>query len=1581
MAPPIVDDFRVYVTTFLALLAACSLLSLFAPITPKIGGPFSPFSPECVLVELKGDQFNMTKTTDDFVDGYPTRSVGFFWAQMYRRKFLLVFLQTATLCATGYAIANECISHSCNRHIFQAEGLQLLFSAYVLVVVLLSLQNEQKNHARCVIHLSVLLTTKVLLMTTVSLLPSSNTAEPSLHHYIFNSWNLDLACTFISWMIVGSTPRSSLYHYPPENLYSSKTISTSGKFPEENVSGETVTSLFGFVLFSYATEVFMLGRSKNLITMDQLPILPASLRAAVNLSKMKYVTRTVKLPFKSLARPGSGFQLAYQLVRANLRLICAIQLVSVVAAITFYAPIFFIQLFLAYLERDPDRRDRAWGWAFVIGIFGTHCILILVNSQLWSLATNNLNTSLSLQLNTLLYSKTLLRKDLPSNSGGPSNELESKADFSSKAEVMTLMTTDVNRARKFSRLVFSLTDATIGISVGTYMLYNLLGVSAFVGLAVAIVLVPLNQLAGNFVVAYQQNVMKCRDERVALTNEFLGAIRMIKSMAWERNFEKRILKVRAKELEFQKRIFFLETLWNSLGNSIPLLFALGCFWHFAVIMRQELTPAIAFTAIVIFGEIKYALNELPEFLVTGLQAFVSLKRIETYLNVEEVESQMDHHTQTGLGVALYSATMSWPQVRTTSVHSTPKTAFSLVDVTTTFPQGEISLVCGRIGSGKTLLLLGLLGEADVLAGGISCPHSSPDSHSFLAVINETERWVVDGVCAYVPQTPWLRNQSIKENILFGLPHHAERYNDVLEACALVHDLDILEDGDESEIGEQGINLSGGQKARVSLARAVYSRASILLLDDVLSAVDAHTAHHLWHNCFKGNLMNGRTVILVSHHIQLCGPDASLILALESGRVQYSGPWESFQGSAIMNSILVSSHTLPESEEADATQIEEITDDSAPSQAQIKGPEISIAKLPASNGPSSAATTRPEARKLIKDEKRFQGRVSWTVWLLYARANGGLPFWAIFWFVLILSSLSSIWENGWLKIWSAAENTSERAVFFISVYAVVEISIKILRWLIIFNGSIHASKVLYEKLLEVVLFANIRFHDTISRGVLLNRFGKDFEAIDNDLPNELGRALMTGMALIVTIGSMTFVGGWLFLLASISIIIMSFFSKSKILPPYMIFGQVARDLRRLSSITSSPLFSIYGETISGLTVIRAFGMSTKFLKDMIVCADTNMNPFYWSVGLNRWLTVRFQLATGGLMGLMALVILVTPSIDASWAGLALAFGSTLTTDVGISPIFGIRRYIEVQQHMVALERVKEYSDLPSDPPEFVEPRPPAAWPTSGLIQCENLFIKYAPELPDVLHGISFEIKPGEKVGLIGRTGSGKSTVGLALLRFVEAREGKILIDGLDISKMGLTDLRSRLTIVPQDPVLLSGTLRSTLDVFGDYDDAEIYEALRRVNLLPSPGMAPGDAEDSSFEHSTVFSNLDAPVSELGDNFSTGEKQLLCMARALLRRSRVLLMDEVSSFFWEVVDFATDEIISKTVREEFADSTIITIAHRLRTVIDYDRVMVLNEGRIVEFDKPGTLINDENSWFHKLCQAAGLEEFGKLKAMTR
>ncbi|KAH9036170.1 ATP-binding cassette transporter [Lactarius pseudohatsudake] len=1591
-----------------ATLAGTGLLSLAlrglsASEQGKIALPITSDGP----LESRPDPFDVT-SPEDIIDGEPIDEASF-WANAKLRGALLVIafavivsLQTVSL---GYSIPFS------SSAIIATHLLHVSFSAYLSVFAAQSIgKSTIHSHTRRTIHLSALSALAFVLLGFTALFPSNRVStsilgDGSQPRFMQVVWYVVLGLYASSTFIAVTTPLGPALHFPVSRIYSEKTVAAITNQAMDNVSGVTGASVWDQLLFSYTTKVVMLGNTAESLDIGDLPIVPGTMRATYLFRSMRSTLSTTRLRQFLLwdIRPGSGWELAYRLARVNRTAFIAQMTLASIGAVLYYAPPFFLQQLVKYLETDPERHDRSWGWFYSFGMLVGTASIYLINGQMWSLSTTTLQVGIRVQLNSILFAKTLVRKDVASSSGpsdnkdkdkditdtaSESSEKDDEGDFSSKAQIMTLMTTDVDRVSEFSWHIFTLVDSPIEIIIGTIFLYTLLGSSAFVGLAVTCLFLPLNHFAGKVVVGAQENLMKARDERVALMNEVLGAIRMLKFMAWERNFEKRVLKIREKELKFQKLNYIIEVLWNAIWNASPMIVTLVAFFHFAVIKNQTLTPSVAFTSVAVFSEMKFALNALPETLINMLQSFVSLRRIEKYLHAVEV-APVPPLGGNPSPIAFQGATVTWPRDRArsgtattstvSSASSTPKTKFMLMDLNIVFPKGELSLVCGKLGSGKTLLLLALLGEADLLTGQMLCPQTPPDAiASFVGVVPSPDEWAIDGVCAYVPQSAWLRNASIKENILFNLPYVEERYQRTLEVCALVSDLKILEDSDESEIGERGVNLSGGQKARISLARAVYSRASILFLDDVLSAVDAHTAHHLYFECLKGDLMRGRTVILVSHHVQLCVPGASYIVALENGRVLYKGDRQGFQSSGVIDRLSQSgaSDSLVKDEaEAGAEQaIEDMPLQTEKGDSREDGPSSS--KMRSEDSSSGAETPVADAepspqkkgpRKLVEEETRAVGRIGRPVWETYLKACGRNPYWLMFSVSFLFAAASPVAENGWLSYWSGAsqgDRVPRDPMFYIGVYAAISgvgLILTTIRWYILYTGSIHASTVLYKKLLETVLFANIRFHDTVSRGRLLNRFGKDFEGIDSSLSDNFGRSTVNGLSVMTTFITLSIVGGLRFFLV-ILVIGSLYWNVSKI------YGQTSRDMRRLDSVTRSPLYSIYGETISGVTIIRAFGASSKFLRDMLKCVDTNTNPYYWMWGVNRWLSIRFNLLSAVIVGLAAFVSILTPTIDAALAGFILAFASTVTNDI----LFMVRRFVSLEQSMVALERVKEYSDLEVEPPEFVEPRPPVSWPSNGEIECENLVIRYAPELPDVLHNLNFSVKPGEKVGILGRTGSGKSTLALSFFRFVEATEGRIVIDGIDISKIGLTDLRSKLTIIPQDPTILSGTLRSTLDVFEEYQDAKIYEALKRVHLIPSGDDEP--QEDSV--NVNVFRDLDSPVSEGGDNFSTGEKQLLCMARAILKRSKVLVMDEATAS----VDYATDELISQTIRHEFADSTILTIAHRLRTVIDYNRVMLLEEGCIVEFDSPTVLLSNPNSKFYSLCKATGRSEFAVLKRMA-
>ncbi|KAH9932956.1 multidrug resistance-associated ABC transporter [Fomitopsis serialis] len=1575
-------QYQLEVAVVLAVSAACSL-TVFLLSQPREGKIHLS-----VEEESEQDPFDVTKP-EDLVDGTPVYGDEF-WHTMRLRKLFFSFILAAILMVQCVSLGWAAIEDE--RTSIAVHTLHIVFALYTLVVAARSVGQEDNEHAESMIHLSALTFVASAFLFTTSILPSTELVDISL--YVSSSVPLGLfyatlALYIASLVLVATTPCGPPLHFPPEQIYSDKVTAKMTNKSEDNVCGTAGASVWDTLLFSYTTKVVMLGNTAESLETGDLPIVPADMRATTIFRNMRGAIKQYHLRVRSWRpRPGTGWELGYRLLRVNLWDVTTTVIVAMLVAGLFYTPHYFLQRVVRYLEMDPERKDRSWGWAYCCGLFFANALTQLIMGQLLSLTMMTLQVRFKIQLNSILYAKTLVRKDIASSAGPASAENgadasastengESKSDedeFSSKAQIMTLMTTDLALDMD-GEMTVRASDSPIELIIGTIFLYSLLGVSCFIGLAVACLLLPLNHFASKVVVSAQDSLMKARDERVSLMNEILGGIRMLKFMAWERSFEARVMKVRAKELKYQKLNYHIEVIFNAIWGASPIIVALVSFWHFAVVRGQVLTPSIAFTSISVFNELKFALNALPETFINMLQSMVSMRRIEKYLHGAEV-AVVELLSQQSQAITLQNATITWPQDRvrgasaTPSAASTPKQKFVLLDLSIDFPVGELSLICGKLGSGKSLLLLALLGEADVLAGQLTCPRSPPDAiASFAGKTVPEEEWVVQGVCAYVPQSAWLRNASIRENILFDLPYVEERYQRTLEVCALVSDFKILEDGDMSEIGERGVNLSGGQKARVSLARAVYSRASVLLLDDVLSAVDAHTAHHLYNECLQGDLMRGRTLILVSHHVQLCAPGASYIVALDNGRVAFQGDRDTFRSSGVLNTLVQSgaADANDDKEETTVADVEELVIEKESSD-ESGGHSLENTSTAATSETEVKPEERKAPRKLIEEEKRAVGRIGKDIWMTYIDACGGYLYWIMFGVALLLAALSPVAENGWLRIWtgSALETDEPRPPsFYIAIYAAITgagILSQTIRWVVIYHGGIHASTVLYQRLLEGVLFANIRFHDTISRGRLLNRFGKDFEGVDSSLPDNFGRSVAYTLSATTAFLTITYIGGFPFLLAAF-IFGSLYYSVGKV------YGQASRDMRRLDSVTRSPLYSIYGETIAGVTVLRAFGASTKFMRDMLRCVDTNANPYYWMWGVNRWLSVRFDLLSSAVIGVTAFVCVLTPGITASLAGMALAFSSTILNDL----LFLVRRFVGLEQSMVAVERIKEFSELPREPPEFIEPRPPASWPEKGAINCENLVIRYAPDLPDVLHNLNFTIAPGEKIGVLGRTGSGKSTLALSFFRFVEPVEGRILVDGLDIADMGLTDLRSKLTIIPQDPTILSGTLRSTLDVFNEYEDAEIYEALRRVHLIPASNVP---SEDSETINANVFRNLDSSVSEGGDNFSTGEKQLLCMARAILKRSRVLLMDEATAS----VDYATDELIGKTIRQEFAESTLLTIAHRLRTVIDYDRVMLLEQGRIAEFDKPAVLLANPSSKFHSLCKATGKSEFAMLKKLA-
>ncbi|KAJ9082436.1 Transporter of the ATP-binding cassette (ABC) [Entomophthora muscae] len=1123
-----------------------------------------------------------------------------------------------------------------------------------------------------------------------------------------------------------------------------------------------------------------------------------------------------------------------------------------------------------------------------------------------------------------VYAKTLRRKDQTSLKDDPS--------ISNAGKITNFLSVDAHEvAETFCYLNYVYT-VPLQIGITTWYLYVILGWSAIVGLALTAIIMPINYLIARKWEKVQERLMACSDKRMDIINELLQGIRIIKFFAWEKQFQDRIYEARSAELRvLTQRMFFWvggATLWYCF----PMFITVGTFYTYTKLAGNSLTPTIAFTSILIFKALREPVDQLPELINMFLQAKVSLRRIDAFLQEAESEkfSILRSSTQPEDPILGFNkATLRWD-----SLEGRPQ--FSLKNLTITFPPNQLSLVVGPTGSGKSSLLLGLLGEMKLVSGRVYLPRRDVIGRGFS----------LNGGVAYVAQNAWLQQDTIRNNILFGEIYDEQRYRNTIRACALLPDFQALQGGDLTEIGEKGLTLSGGQKQRVAIARAVYSRATHIILDDCLSAVDAHTAKYLFDNCIMGKLLRGRTRILVTHNVSLAFHHAAHIVVLDSkGNVIGNGSRKEIEADATLKAELAYFERSADIEVGAAMEV----DDHTP---------VQQAKL---------------APKLVEDEERATGFVGLSIYRSYINAAGGGWYW--FGLVALFTLFQSIPVilDWWVKIWASAGTSKDtlhhlyiagvkplslvhlarRAVpiassdqldYYIGVYALISlfsIILIIVRVSYQFWGSMQASKRLHTDLLGNILRAPMRFFDTTPVGRLVNRFSKDLQCLDQELMPSLGVVLTESLASLAILGMLMVVLPQ-FILATIVIV----FVYHRVMQFYI---RGSREMKRIESITRSPIYAHCGETINGVTTIRAFEQDTRFLSISHVKIDHNLRCFFYLWAANRWLQINSDL-TGSLVTLATgmMLLLFRHLLSPALIGLALSYALNFS-----SHILWIARYCStVEMNMNSVERIQEYLQVPSEPAPVVESyRPPTCWPTHGQITIRNLVVRYAADRDPVIKGISLDIRPGEKVGLVGRTGAGKSTLALAFFRFVDAEEGSIVIDGMDIYRMGLKDLRSNLTIIPQEAVLFLGTIRSNLDPFDQHTDDRLWNALRRVHIV-------GDSDD-------VISSLDQPVTENGQNFSQGQRQLLSLARALLRQSRVIIMDEATAS----VDYATDTNIQTTIRQEFSHCTLICIAHRLRTIVDYDRIVVMDHGSVKEFDSPAALLANPDGIFRSMCQESG------------
>ncbi|KMU86758.1 canalicular multispecific organic anion transporter 1 [Coccidioides immitis H538.4] len=993
-------------------------------------------------------------------------------------------------------------------------------------------------------------------------------------------------------------------------------------------------------------------------------------------------------------------------------------------------------------------------------------------------------------------------------------------------------------------------------------------------------------------------------------------------------------------------------------------------------------------------------------------AFVSAKRVEKHLASAD-------RTQTTIpadNITFKRATVAWP---TEEVDENDE-RFALKEVDLAFPPKGLSVISGKTGSGKSLLLAAIIGEADIIDGEVHVPVAPPledrfDDHATKA------NWIIDSAIAYVSQVPWIENASIKDNILFGLPLDAERYEKVLFACALEKDFEMLPDGELTDIGANGINLSGGQKWRVSFARALYSRAGILVMDDLFSALDAHTGRHLHVHALTGELCHGRTRILVTHHVGLCLPQADYSVHLERGIVQHAGSVVELRRTGSLADILT--HPQGENLEGRDESEETVEDEAEESNALQKIiPHRSQRTTVEGHGNESLKPQAP--KKFQQEEKRETGAIKLIHYIQYFQNGGGLLYWSFVFFTFCAYAGLAVSRSWWVSIWtrssgssasgenlvmishvmakSTQSNSDHGLWFYLGIYfglSAMSCLVGTLRYLFLLRAAIRSSRNLFKKLTYTVLRAPLRWLDTVPVGRILNRFTADFNLVDSKLPYELGFMLYNVLNVIGIAVAGFLVSPLLIVFAILLLAICMYFAQC--------FLSGAREIKRLESNAKSPIFEQFGSALIGLTTIRAFGKAQTYVERMYRKIDHHAQA-YWNLWLfNRWLSFRMNVVGALFSTLTAGLVVSLRNIDAPLAGFALSFALQYTASI----MWALRQYTNVELDMNATERVLEYSAIDIENQEGAEV--PAAWPTEGRLEVTDLVVGYAPDLPPVLRGLSFTVAKNQRVGVVGRTGAGKSSLTLALFRFLEAWEGSIVIDGIDVSKIKLHDLRSRMAIIPQDPVLFSGSIKSNLDPFEEYSDAELRDALERVHLISDvleESTGPHSSTHSALQASgtsgcttptlssnngstaahtidttnttaatstqapnnnvNIFTNLSSTISEGGLNLSQGQRQLLCLARAIVSKPKIMVLDEATS----AVDMATDALIQRSIRTEFGrnSTTLLVIAHRLSTIADFDKILVMDAGKAVEFGPPRELMEIQGGVFRSLVEESGERE---------
>uniref|UniRef100_A0A8L2UKX0 ATP binding cassette subfamily C member 4 n=1 Tax=Rattus norvegicus TaxID=10116 RepID=A0A8L2UKX0_RAT len=1175
-------------------------------------------------------------------------------------------------------------------------------------------------------------------------------------------------------------------------------------------------------------------------------------------------------------------------------------------------PIFLgkiIDYFEKYDSDDSAALHTAYGYAAVLSL----CTLILaILHHLYFYHVQCAGMRIRVAMCHMIYRKALRL----------SNSAMGKT---TTGQIVNLLSNDVNKFDQVTIFLHFLWAGPLQAIGVTILLWVEIGISCLAGLAILVILLPLQSCIGKLFSSLRSKTAAFTDARIRTMNEVITGMRIIKMYAWEKSFADLITNLRKKEISKILGSSYLRGMNMAsffIANKVILFVTFTTY----VLLGNKITASHVFVAMTLYGAVRLTVTLFfPSAIERVSEAVVSVRRIKNFLLLDELPERKAQEPSDGKAIVhVQDFTAFWDKALDTP---------TLQGLSFTARPGELLAVVGPVGAGKSSLLSAVLGELPPTSGLVS----------------------VHGRIAYVSQQPWVFSGTVRSNILFGRKYEKERYEKVIKACALKKDLQLLEDGDLTVIGDRGATLSGGQKARVNLARAVYQDADIYLLDDPLSAVDAEVGKHLFQLCICQTL-HEKITILVTHQLQYLKA-ASHILILKDGEMVQKGTYTEFLKSGVDFGSLLKK----ENEEAEPSPV--------PGTPTLRNRTFSEASI------WSQQSSRPSLKDGVPDaqdaentqaaqpeESRSEGRIGFKAYKNYFSAGAS---WFFIIFLVLLNLMGQVFyvlQDWWLSHWAnrqGALNDTKNAngnvtgtldlSWYLGIYTgltAVTVLFGIARSLLVFYVLVNASQTLHNRMFESILKAPVLFFDRNPIGRILNRFSKDIGHMDDLLPLTFLDFIQTLLLVVSVIAVAAAVIPWILIpLVPLSIIFV-------VLRRY--FLETSRDVKRLESTTRSPVFSHLSSSLQGLWTIRAYKAEERCQELFDAHQDLHSEAWFLFLTTSRWFAVRLDAICAVFVIVVAFGSLVlAKTLDAGQVGLALSYSLTL---MGMFQ-WSVRQSAEVENMMISVERVIEYTDLEKEAPWECRKRPPPGWPHEGVIVFDNVNFTYSLDGPLVLKHLTALIKSREKVGIVGRTGAGKSSLISALFRLSEP-EGKIWIDKILTTEIGLHDLRKKMSIIPQEPVLFTGTMRKNLDPFNEHSDEELWKALEEVQLKEAIEDLPG--------------KMDTELAESGSNFSVGQRQLVCLARAILKKNRILIIDEATAN----VDPRTDELIQQKIREKFAQCTVLTIAHRLNTIIDSDKIMVLDSGRLREYDEPYVLLQNPESLFYKMVQQLGKGEAAAL-----